>query len=347
MPPKYRSMMRFMILVLALPLWATAISAGEPSGYEDAFPVDPDPFMGNWTGQWLSGDKEPEIAAQVVPLGEDRYRIIIQNKLDVRCAPYAVVEETAAAGVLKFETDALFGEIRDGQFTGGKVDEARLFRMTPAELPSPTLNAKPPRGATILFDGSNMDAWRTTKGWNITEHGTLLVTPGSPDLMSNERFTDMQLHVEFRLPYRPSNRGQDRGNSGVYLQGAYEVQILDSFGLHGYFDECGALYKIAAPKVNACRPPLQWQTYDVTYTGPRYRDDGEVGAYARVTVYHNGVLIHNDLELPRRTGGEDKRARSHPRQAQNLKLQEHEDYIEFRNIWLVEPDKPKKKKRDT
>ena len=332
------------ICCIAMTTFSVAF-AGDLSGYDEAFPVNLDPFTGNWTGQWLTGKKEPDIAAQVIPLGADRYRIIVQNKLDVRCAPYAVVEETVVDGVLDFETEALFGELRGDAFTGGKTDEDRQFKMARTALPSPSLGAKPPRGATVLFNGRNMDEWRETSGWVVGENKTLLVTPGSPDLMSNERFSDMRLHLEFRLPYRPVERGQDRGNSGIYVQGAYEVQILDSFGLPGYFDECGALYKLAAPKVNACRPPLEWQTYDIDYTAPRYSAKGEVESYARMTVRHNGVLVHNDVELQTRTGGEDKRARDHPSQAQNLKIQEHGDYMEFRNIWLVQPDEPAKKRK--
>jgi hypothetical protein len=153
----------------------------------------------------------------------------------------------------------------------------------------------------------------------------------------------VQLHLEFRLPYRPAMRGQDRGNSGVHLQSAYEVQILDSFGLEGVYNECGSLYKIAAPKVNVCSPPLQWQTFDITYTGPRYTKKGEMKSLGKITVYHNGVLVHHELELPWRTGGgalhKNRHPENHPKQAQSIKLQEHEDYAEFRNIWLVDLEK--------
>jgi hypothetical protein len=153
----------------------------------------------------------------------------------------------------------------------------------------------------------------------------------------------VQLHLEFRLPYRPERRGQDRGNSGVHLQSAYEVQILDSFGLEGVYNECGSLYKIAAPKVNVCSPPLQWQSYDITYIGPRYSKKGKMESLGRMTVYHNGVLVHYEVELPWRTGGgplhNARHLENHPKQPRNIKLQEHGDYAEFRNIWLVDLEK--------
>lgn len=326
----------FNVALVALFLGAAAAYADDVSDYAAAFPVAPDPLMGNWVGRWSGAEKEPEIAAQVIPLGEDRYRIVILNRLDMRSAPYAIVEETASDGTLRFSANTYFGTIESGRFEGGESGTDKRFSMTRVELASPTLNAPPAENAIVLFDGSDLGAWRDTPGWNVTEDGVLLVTPGSRDLVSAGRFTDIQLHIEFRLPYRPALRGQDRGNSGVYLHNAYEVQILDSFGLEGYDDECGAMYKVAAPKVNACRPPLQWQTYDITFTAARISAEGTMEAPARVTVYHNGVPIHTDQELPTRTGGNSKRTRAHPRQAQSLKLQEHEDYIEFRNIWLVD-----------
>jgi len=135
----------------------------------------------------------------------------------------------------------------------------------------------------------------------------------------------------------PSARGQQRGNSGVFFQSTYEVQILDSYGLEGYYNECGALYKVAAPKVNACAPPLQWQTYDIIYRAPRHDANGKLVEFPRMTVRHNGVLIHNDQEMPWRTDWkEEGRLKPAPTEPGNIKMQAHGNYVQFRNIWAVD-----------
>jgi hypothetical protein len=307
-------------------------------GYDEAYPESLDPFTGNWEGEWYAGDeKDPVLAAQVVPLGRDAYRITLTNLLDVRCPPLFTTEATANGGRLEFADDAVFGLIADGELTGGKVQEDDRFRLHRVDRASPTLGAPPPPNATVLFDGSNLDAFRNARGWVVTPQGTMLVTPKSPDISTNGRFAGVQLHLEFRLPYRPEKRGQDRGNSGVFLQNAYEIQILDSFGLEGHYDECGAVYKIAAPRANLCRPPLQWQTFDITYRAPRFDAQGDLAERGRVSVFHNGIPIHIDQDLLWPTsGGGNKRTKSHPKEAAPIRIQEHGDFMEFRNIWLVD-----------
>ena len=148
---------------------------------------------------------------------------------------------------------------------------------------------------------------------------------------SKQKFGDYRLHVEFRLSYMPNARGQGRSNSGVYLHDCYEIQVLDSFGLEGKDNECGGFYQLRQPDVNMCYPPLTWQTYDVEFTAPKYQD-GKKTANARVTVKHNGVVIHPDFELARNTPGRQKEGPA-PRP---LYLQGHGNKVEFRNIWLVE-----------
>jgi hypothetical protein len=140
------------------------------------------------------------------------------------------------------------------------------------------------------------------------------------------------MHLEFRTPYMPQARGQGRGNSGVYIQGRYEVQVLDSFGLEGADNECGGLYKQRAPLVNMAFPPLAWQTYDIDFTAPRFDAAGKKTHNARITVRHNGVVVHNDVEITAKTGG----GAPEGREARPIKLQDHGNPVHYRNIWIVE-----------
>lgn len=194
-----------------------------------------------------------------------------------------------------------------------------------AHRESPTMHALPPQGATILYGGSG-----STLGFvspTITSEGNLLA-----GTVTSETYTDFRLHAEFRLPYKPEARGQARGNSGFYLQSRYEVQVLDSFGLEGVENECGALYKTKRPDFNMCFPPLSWQTYDIDLTSPRFNADGEKIANMRITVWQNGVMIHNNVEIPNKTGGGAQEAPL----PLPTKLQDHSNPVVYRNIWLID-----------
>jgi len=140
------------------------------------------------------------------------------------------------------------------------------------------------------------------------------------------------LHVEFRLPFRPTAKGQSRANSGVYLQRRYEIQILDSFGLDPKNNDCGALYEQKAPSVNMCFAPLSWQTYDIDFTAARFDSTGKKTANARVTVIHNGVKIHDNAEIKGSTGN----GRKEEDKPGAINLQNHGNPVHFRNLWLVE-----------
>jgi hypothetical protein len=306
---------------------------------EEYYPTEADPFMGDYRGRWSEDeDVDPEVGAQVIPRGRDRYEIRLVPKLYMRCPPHVIAEAKAEDGVIRFKEGGYFGEIRDnGTFTGGRGTGRTTFEMKKVKSLSPNLGAAPPEGAVVLFDGTNLDAWEGTEGYEILEDGTLLVTPDADYLKSKQHFKNLQLHVEFRLPFMALAKGQARGNSGVFCQDRYEIQVLDSYGLEGYYNECGALYKVSAPKVNACLPPLEWQSYDITFTAAVYNDAGEVESYPRITVYQNGVLIQNDVELPWITDWKEKeRLEDPPKEPGPVKIQGHNNYVQFRNIWVVD-----------
>jgi len=198
---------------------------------------------------------------------------------------------------------------------------------------SPTLGKKPPKGAVVLFDGTALDHWR--KSTRMTKDGLL-----KEGAISKDKFQSHTLHVEFRLPFMPEARGQARGNSGLYVQGRYEIQMLDSFDPQPSATKCGGIYGSAPPAVNMCYPPLTWQTYDVEFTAPKFDESGKKIANARMTVHHNGVLIHDDVEIPRITpGGCGGRDVSQPGP---IFLQNHHNPVRYRNIWVV-PHKEKGK----
>ncbi len=194
----------------------------------------------------------------------------------------------------------------------------------------------PPEGAVVLFDGKSLDNWTKTDGrtppnWKILDRGIVQVKGGN--IITKQKFDGhFKLHLEFRVPYMPKAKGQDRGNSGVYVQGRYEVQILDSYGLESKHDDCGAIYEVAAPKVNACKAPTVWQSYDVEFHSPKCANGKKVEP-ARMTVFHNGVKIHDDVKIPvdnTRAGMGGDSCRAGP-----IMLQDHGNPVQFRNVWLA------------
>ncbi len=194
-----------------------------------------------------------------------------------------------------------------------------------------TLGAKPPEGAVVLFGGDNLAGWvkldgKTAATWPVADG---IFTVGSGNIMTEKRFGDFQLHLEFNVPYMPKERGQARGNSGVYLAGNYEVQVLDSYGLKIRNDDCGAIYKQVVPAVNACKPPLQWQTYDITFH-KAVVDQGKVVKKARVTVIQNGLQTIDNAEVSVTPYGLDLPEG----QAGPILLQDHGSAVQYRNIWI-------------
>ena len=205
--------------------------------------------------------------------------------------------------------------------------ESMVSKFKRIERKSPTLGSKPPVGAVVLFDGS-ADSLKThwKKGARRTEDGLLM-----EGCTSIDTFGDYTMHLEFRLPFMPKARGQGRGNSGLYHQGRYETQVLDSFGLEGKNNEAGGLYSIKAPDLNMCLPPMVWQTYDVDFTAARYDADGKKLSNAKISVKLNGVVIHRDVELPRTTTAAPVKESV---EDGPIYLQNHGNPVRYRNIWV-------------
>ncbi len=233
------------------------------------------------------------------------------------------------------------------------VDEYKsgiIWPEPPVVDPGP--QGGPPADAIVLFGGENLDAFNGGDKWEVKDG---VATAKGGGLSTKEKFGDCQLHVEFATPEEVKGSGQGRGNSGIYLMGRYEVQILDSYENKTYFDgQCGAVYKQQPPMVNVSRKPGEWQTYDILFTAPRFNDDGSVKSPAYVTVLHNGVVIHNHYEL---TGGTSYiEAPKYTKHAEkdHLNIQFHGNPVKFRNIWIREnvhplvgqPPQPKDEKKD-
>ena len=199
-----------------------------------------------------------------------------------------------------------------------------------------TIGLKPLCNAVVLFNGTDVSNWTRRDGgpagWAV-EEGELCVVPGTGDIMTQELCLDHFLHLEFRCPDMPEATGQAKGNSGVFIAGRYEIQVLDSFGwaVPGLGD-CGAIYNQHAPLVNACKPALEWQTYDVFFRAARVDETGAVIEKVRMTVLHNGLVIHNNIELPGVTGAPLDEIEGTPGP---LLLQDHGDLVRYRNLWLA------------
>ena len=198
---------------------------------------------------------------------------------------------------------------------------------------------RPPADAVLLFDGKDLSKWSQKDGspakWKVGD-GYFEVVPKTGYIYTRQAFGDCQLHVEFREPSPPRGEGQDRGNSGVFLMGLYEIQVLDSYQNKTYADGiAGAVYGQYPPLVNASRPPGQWQSYDIVFHGPRFGGDGKLTRAARVTVLHNGVLVQDNVEIQGTTSTEKPEYENQPDKLP-LALQDHNHPVRYRNIWVRE-----------
>ncbi len=205
---------------------------------------------------------------------------------------------------------------------------------------------KPPSDATVLFDGSSLAGWRLADSsdkparWKVTD-GYMEVVAGAGNIATARGFGDVQLHVEFMSPTPAHGEGQERGNSGVFLMGIYEVQVLDSYRNPTYADgAAAAIYGQYAPLVNASRPPGEWQTYDIVFHRPRFDANGNVASRARMTILHNGVLVQDDVVLTGPTAHKQRPPYAKHADRLPLILQDHGDPVRFRNVWLRDLEAP-------
>lgn len=314
-----------------------------------------DSVMGNWEGIWRTNDGDSgKVSAKVMALGDTQYEsaFVLVEPDGTERAFRVPLTGTRHGESISFGSKVDLGSDRGGVFewsaevAGGKFsgkftgNESGTITMDRVLHKSPTLGAKPPAGAIVLFDGTNLDQWQSRNGgpanWAIKD-GAMEVsprTPGGPrgDIVSKPTFGSHKLHLEFRTPFMPKARGQARGNSGVYVQGRYEVQVLDSFGLPPRDNEAGGIYSQATPKSNASLPPGEWQTYDIAFRAARVDANNKLVEPALITVDFNGVRIHDAVKLTRPTpGGVDADAGGKGA----LLLQDHGNPVQFRNIWVV------------
>lgn len=320
----HRALCFFAVCCLALPLWAAddapVYLTPEEAGADYA-------VQGEYVGDVEAENGRGRWGAQIIALGEGKFTLVgyeggLPGDGWKRGDRTETVDGKTSGQVTRFQADRWDAEVKHGVLTINALGGNPVGTLKKVERKSPTLGAKAPAGAIVVFDGSSVDQ---LSGAELNPDKTF-----QHECRSKQAFGDHSLHIEFRTPFKPLARGQARGNSGVYVQNRYEVQVLDSFGLEGENNECGGIYQIAKPEVNMCFPPLTWQTYDIDFTAARY-ENGQKVKNARITVKHNGVVVMNDVELPKATpGGIGEGPDPAP-----LFLQGHGNPVYFRNVWAI------------
>ena len=326
------------VLTVGLGSWLYAAEgAPPPAGEPD------DGIMGEYAGDFLPAERaKPDKAdAKVIGEGGGTFRAVIWTEDGKPALKFSMT------GKAEGKTVALVGKAGDvewkGVLEGGKTLAAESkegkIKLAFTVRRSPTEGQKPPAGAVVLLpfeegQAPSTDAWAGMDGkpcpWIRLDSSAVQVRGGN--VQTKKSFGNVKLHVEFRVPYMPAARGQGRGNSGVYLQSRYEVQVLDSFGLEPKDNECGGIYSVGAPKAVASLPPGRWQTYDITFTAPEVAD-GKITKPAVITVMHNGIKIHENVKIDHVTTAGVGGPIVAPAP---LMLQDHGNPVQFRNVWIVE-----------
>ncbi|MBI5760503.1 MAG: DUF1080 domain-containing protein [Planctomycetales bacterium] len=323
-------------LVLIAPLSLVVLAADEKPASPAKIVVD-DPanvkdrdfaVQGEYTGEIKTEDGPKKFGVQVVAKGGGKFQSVgymggLPGDGWNRTEKFPATGETKD-GVTTLVAERGSGKIKAGVATIYDSNGNEIGQLKRAERKSSTMGVKPPADAVVLFDGTTADNFQ---GGRLTADKLLM-----QGVTSKQKFGSYTIHLEFRLPYQPQDSGQGRGNSGCYLQGRYEVQILDSFGLEGKNNECGGIYTIKDPDQNMCYPPLVWQTYDIDYTAAEYGADGKKSKNARMTVRHNGVVVQENVELPKATTGAPVPEGPEPGP---VYLQDHGNPVRFRNIWVI------------
>ena len=338
---------------LPLPLRAAQPVSAEPDASKPKAKVKPKPkpaapaetaaFMGDYEGkQKMLPRESPHVAhgiaaAQVIALGGGEHRVNLLDAFDRREKPIAVLTGKVQDAKLVLSGEGGWSGVIEKGVLSGSCSGIR-FTLKKVTRLSAALGAKPPAGAIVLLGPDTRDLtveWERAGGrpckWKLLPGGVMECVRKAGSIITKRKFTNQKIHVEFRTPFQPSRRGQGRGNSGVYVQGRYEVQVLDSYGLEGRSNECGGIYKVAAPRVNMCAPPMQWQSYDITFHAPVAEGD-KIVKPALMSVVHNGVKIHENVKVSR---GTTAGLRGNPTAPGGIYLQDHGHPVQYRNIWVV------------
>ena len=282
-------------------------------------------------GEYEGTRGDTKIAAQVVAKGSGKFAVKILTGGLPGAGWDGKTPRTANATLGEDGKTVIAGKDWEGTIDGGKLSladgKSEATELKRVESSSPTMGAKAPEGADVLFAKPGDESqWAGGKLIELSDGKYL-----NSGIKTKKLYGSFKAHIEFRLPWMPASTGQGRGNSGFYLQDRYELQILDSFGLKGENNECGGIYTLHKPSVNMCLPPMVWQTYDIDFTAAEF-DHDEKRKPARVTVLHNGVKIQDDVELKNSTGGGQKESEK----PGAIQLQNHGDPLVFRNVWVVE-----------
>jgi hypothetical protein len=293
-------------------------------------PAAADPLMGDWSG-------DGTCVGQVLALGDGKYRATLLSAFDTENNLVAKLEGSSSGSVVSFKGDGWTATIEKNEFKGKNGD--KTFALHRVTRTPPSFGAKAPKGAIVLFDGTNLDAWAKKNGkswleedgparWKLVKDGAVEVVTGSDCIITHKKFGDCKVHVEFRTLGLPSN-------SGVFLEDRYEVNINETYARpemspNGGLDNCTT---DAKPRIRPCRAPLEWQTFDIDFHAPRFDAAGNKTASGRMTVLFNGVKIYDNQEVQQATGAASRLGEA---PAGPLMLQEHGMPLQFRNVWLVE-----------